>query len=75
MSGLNKFRNSVALKAYMLSVVSGLQSSDPISSIFIILAPLGIDRSSATNTINKNSSFKINIDANTMRQLFGKIAN
>lgn len=72
MSGLDKYENSAALKAYVLSVASGLQSSDPTSGIFTMLAPLGIDRSSAISAINSNGSLKINIDDKAMQQMFGK---
>ena len=60
-----------ALRAYVLTVAAGLQSSDPTSGIFTMLQPLGIDRSAAANAVTNGGTLKFNIDSNAMQKLFG----
>lgn len=72
-SQLDKYGDSAALKAYVQSVASGLQSADPTSGIFKMLEPLGVDRDKALSTVkNGGGAIQINFDQQRLNQLLNE---
>ena len=64
MANMNPF-----LRDYVLAVASSLQSTDPVSGIYKMLEPLGVDQRAFQN--NRNGPVNINFDQDKLRMLLG----
>lgn len=64
MSHINPF-----LREYVMAVASSLQSTDPVSGIYKMLEPLGVDQRAVQN--NRNGTLNINFDQQKLRMLLG----
>lgn len=59
-------------QAYVLSVASSFQSSDPTAGVFKMLEPLGVDRDKALNIIRMGTPLEFKLDENMLNQLLGR---
>ena len=71
MSQVDMSHLSPLQQEYVLAVAAGLQSSDPTNGLFIMLQPLGIDRSKALDAVSNNEPIKFNFDTNRLNIMFG----
>lgn len=59
-------------QAYVLSVASSFQSSDPMAGMFKMPEPLRIDRDKALDSIRMGTPLEFKLDENILNQLSGR---